>query len=72
MSSTLKMVFSLPNTKSVTLSLSEPKTGLTQSQVSAVASDILTRSVLVVGGANPTALKEAYITTTERVELADN
>ena len=72
MSQALKMVFSLPDSKSVTLSLSDPKNNLAKAAVLAAANEIIAKNALVVDEANPTALKDAYIYTTERTELVES
>ena len=65
----LKMVFTLANGSTTTLSLRNPKSTLTQSQVDTVAANMVTKQAIIVGGSLIDELKEAYTYETERIEL---
>ena len=67
---TLKMVFTLDNDKTSTFSLLAPKTGLTLAEVMEVSEAMLAKEALVVGGSPIAELKDCYIESYERVELA--
>ena len=67
---TLKMVFGLENDKTTTLNLLAPKTGLTLSEVNQASEAMLTKEALIVGGSPIAELKDAYIESYERIELA--
>lgn len=66
---TLKLVFDLDGSKSHTLSLKDPKTGLTKSEAIAVSDYIITQEAITVSGIPVAALKDAYIAITGREEL---
>lgn len=66
---TLKMIFAV-NDKNHTLSLKDPKTGLTKSETIAVADYIIAKEAITVSGYPVEALKDAYIAITGRQELA--
>ena len=70
MKSVLKMVLSLPNGKSVTYSLADPKTGLTAAEVQEALQEMIAKQAVLVDGNFASAIKEAYIQDTDRRELA--
>jgi len=67
---TLKMVFTMDNDGTLTLSLKDPKEGLTQAEVEAVMQNIITKQAVVAGGSYAKAVKEAYVYETDKQELA--
>lgn len=68
--SDLKMIFGLSgSTKTHTLSLREPNTSLTRSQVNAAAAQIVGSNVIKVDTAYASELKDAYIQTTTKQSL---
>ena len=70
MAKSLKMVFKLSEAQTVTLSLADPKAGLTKAEVEGVMNDVIAKHALVVRGVCPTAIKESYIRSSEDQELA--
>jgi hypothetical protein len=64
------MVFELPDKKTTTCNLANPKAGLTKEAVTAAMDAIIAKKMLVVNGMNPTAIKEAVIRSTEDSQLA--
>lgn len=66
---TLKMVFEMDNENTITISLKDPKEGLTQMEVEAVAQNIINKQLLVAGGSYAEHLKEAYIYSVDKDEL---
>lgn len=69
MSTTLKMVLSMSNEKSFTLSLPDPKEGLTRAEVSTCADEIIDKQVFLSSGATPEELTDAYIEEVRRIDL---
>ena len=67
MAKSLKMVFKLSEAQTVTLSLADPKAGLTKAEVEGVMNDVIAKHAL---GVSPTAIKESYIRSSEDQELA--
>lgn len=67
---TLKIVFTMDDEKSHTISLKDPKTGLTKTQVETFANLVVTKEAISKNHAVPAALKESYIYSTERIELS--
>ena len=68
---TLKMIFTLENDKSLTLSLREPKDGLTKAAVEAVMEDIITKKAVVSKeGSFAKAIKDSYISESDKQQLA--
>lgn len=70
MAKALKMVFKLSDTQTVTVSLADPKAGLTKAEAEAVMTDMIAKNALVVKGVNPKAIKAVYIRSSEDQELA--
>lgn len=70
MAKTLKLVFKLTDTQVTTLSIVDPKAGLTKAEVEAVMNDMIAKNALIVKGIYPKAIKAAYIRTSEDQELA--
>lgn len=68
--SQLKMVFSLDNSKTHTLSIKDPKQNLTLSEVTDVAETMLSKEAIIVGGSPIAALSDSYIQTTTITALA--
>lgn len=69
MKKTLEMEFRLDNDKSKTISLSDPKVDLTLATVEAWAANVVAKKAFIIGGAYPTALKDARIRTVDVQEL---
>ena len=67
--STLKMQLSLDGDKTMTLSLLDPKSGLTRAEVTTCLQEIIDKQALVQNGAFPVAVKEIYIENVENVAL---
>lgn len=66
---TLKLIFKLNNGKTTTLSLADPREGLTRSEVAEVARDIIDQKVICVGDAYPETIKRIYIQNSEATDL---
>lgn len=70
MTSTLKIVSALGDTgKTLTLSLPDPKDGLTLASVGAAMDKAYENDLLVVNGTAASALKKAYIHRVEDVDI---
>lgn len=67
---TLKIVFALDDDKTKTVSLLDPKNGLTRDTVKVAADTMVANQAIIVGGVSITAVKDMYISTVERTELA--
>lgn len=67
---TLKMIFEMDDEKSHTISLKNPKTGLTKAQVDTFANLVVTKEAISKNHAVPTRLKDSYIQKSERIELS--
>ena len=61
MKSTLKMILSLENGKSTTLSLASPRTDLTAAEVTAALEEIIAKEAISVGGSPVIAVKRIYV-----------
>lgn len=70
MADVLKMVFKVTDTQTHTLSLKDPKDGLTSAQAQQVAQSIVDKQAIVVKGIPVKGLKTAFIQRIEDVELA--
>ena len=70
MKSTLKMILSLENGKSTTLSLANPRPDLTEAEVTEALDEIITKKALLVGGSFVTAVKRIYIQDVDDKALA--
>lgn len=66
---TLKLIFKLDNEKTTTLSLADPKAGLTEAEVAEVAGDIISQRVIKVGEAFPESVKKMYIQNSGKTDL---
>jgi hypothetical protein len=66
----LKLVFSVGESKTMTVSLLNPKDGLTKAEAEAVGKSIVDKQAILSGGAPVTALKDCYVQNNEREELA--
>lgn len=68
----LYMIFGLDNDKTYTLKLSDPKTGLTLTEVNQASEAMLTKEAIKVGGSAIIELKDAYEykVTKEQINLA--
>lgn len=65
----LKIVWNLPDSKTVTWSVPNPKTTLTKTEVMNVAEEIVTKEIISVNGEVTLSVKETYITETTITEL---
>ena len=70
MKSTLKMILSLENGKSTTLSLASPRTDLTAAEVTEALTEIITHKAILVDGSPVTAIQKLYIQDVEEKLLA--
>lgn len=70
MAKSLKMVFAVGDAKTATLSLAEPKDGLTKAEVQTALDEMVAKGAIVVGGAPITGVKDFYVLSSERSELA--
>ena len=67
--SNLKMVFKLDNDKTHTLSIADPKSNLTLSEVTEVAETLLSKEAIIVGGSPIASLTSQYIETVTKTDL---
>ena len=70
MSKTLKIVFTLKDQKTSTISIADPKDGLTKAEVQTAVDEMVAKDFLRVSGFAATGVKEFYIQSSDRVELA--
>ena len=61
MKSTLKMIMSLENGKSTTISLASPRADLKESEVIGFLNDVIAQKAIIVGGSPVAAIKRIYI-----------
>ena len=70
MAKSLKMIFQTEAGKTATLSLAEPKDGLTKAEVQTALDEMVAKQAITVGGAPITGVKDFYVLSSERSELA--
>ena len=70
MAKSLKMVFAVGDAKTATLSLAEPKDVLTKAEVQTALDEMVAKQAITVGGAPITGVKDFYVLSSERSELA--
>ena len=70
MAKSLKMVFAVGDAKTTALSLAEPKDGLTKAEVQTALDEMVAKQAITVGGAAITGVKDFYVLSSERSELA--
>ena len=70
MKRTLEIIFTLDNDKNKTISLSDPKEGLTQDETEKWANNVISKKAFIIGGALPTEMKDAYIRKVDEERLA--
>lgn len=70
MKSTLKMILTLENGKSTTLSLASPRADLTEAEVVSCLNEIIAQKAIQVGGSPVEAIKRIYIQDVEDKDLA--
>jgi len=70
MAKTLKIVLALKEQKTATYSVPDPKDGLTKAEVKAATDEMLAKDFVLSGGSGATGVKDAYISSVERIELA--
>ena len=68
---TLKCVFTMPGDKTYTLSLADPKVGLTKAECRTFMNEVVAEEAITVADAAVNGIKEMYIHTVDDVELAD-
>ncbi len=66
----LKIALNLPDGKTLTYSLEDPKANLTKAEVETLMNDMITESAILVNDVEPESFKKAYIYETNTVELA--
>ena len=70
MADILKMVFKVADTQTHTLSLKDPKPGLTKAAAQTVAQSIIDKHAIVTKGLPMKGLKAAFIQRVQDIELA--
>lgn len=70
MAKTLKIVFTMKDQKTSTLSVADPKDGLTKAEVTAATDAMIAKDFIRSRGFGATAVKDAYIQQEDRIELA--
>lgn len=70
MKSTLKMILSLENGKSTTLSLASPRADLTAAEVTEVLAEIIAKRAIIIDGSPVQAVQKLYIQDVEEKLLA--
>lgn len=70
MAKTLKIVFDYDGIKTSTYNIADPKDGLTKAEVQTAADEMVAKDFLRVSGFAATGVKEFYIQSSDRVELA--
>ena len=70
MAKSLKMVFAVGDAKTATLSLAEPKDGLTKAEVQTALDEMVAKQAITVGGAPITGVEDFCVLSSERSELA--
>ena len=70
MKSTLKMIMSLENGKSTTISLASPRADLKESEVIGFLNDAIAQKAFIVGGSPVAAVKRIYIQDVDDKTLA--
>ncbi|SDP42099.1 DUF2922 domain-containing protein [Selenomonas ruminantium] len=61
MKSTLKMILTLENGKSTTLSLADPREDITNAEVMEALDEIIAKKAISVSGSPVTAVKRIYV-----------
>ena len=69
MTNTLKITFNLPEKKTFTLSIVDPKDGITKAAVQAVAEDLISKQSFLVDGAALQSIKSIKLYSSESTEL---
>ena len=69
MTNTLKITFNLPEKKTFTLSIVDPKAGITRAAVQAVAEDLISKQSFLVNGAALQSIKSIKLYSNESMEL---
>ena len=70
MKSTLKMILSLENGKTTTISLAFPRKDITAADVTAFVADIVAKQAIIVNGSPVIAAKKIYIEDVDEKVLA--
>lgn len=70
MKSTLKMMLSLENGKATTLTLSEPRTDVTEAEVTEALAEIIAKKAICINGSPVVAVKRIYIQDVDDKALA--
>jgi len=69
MTKVLKVILNLPDSKTTTYSLQDPKNDLTKAEVETLFNDMITKSFIEVNSVEPTGVKRAYIYETNQIDL---
>ena len=70
MAKTLKIVFDVDGIKTATYNVPDPKDGLTKAAVKTATDTMIAKKFVLTGGSLATGVKDAYINSVERIELA--
>ena len=70
MSKTLKIVFNLKDQKTSTISIADPKDGLTKAAVQTATDAMIAKDFIRSRGFGAVDVKDAYIQQEDRIELA--
>ena len=70
MTNTLKIAFDQPNKKTFTLSIADPKDGITKAEVQSVAEDIISKPAFLVDGAALQSVKSIKLYSSSSTVLA--
>ena len=66
----LRMTLGLEGGKSLTMSLADPKDGLTKAEVTACLQDVIDKKAIMAGSAHPVSIKEIVVQSVETEALA--
>ncbi len=69
MSSVLKMPIILENSKKITITLQDPKTNITQTEVSTFTNYVINNAIIRYNGYYPVSAEEGYIYNTNEIPL---
>ncbi|BAL81973.1 hypothetical protein SELR_02650 [Selenomonas ruminantium subsp. lactilytica TAM6421] len=70
MKTTLKMILTLENGKTTTLSLAEPREDLTNAEVTEALDEIISKKAISAGGSPAAAIKRIYVQDVDDKALA--
>ena len=69
MKSTLVMNFKLDSGKTTAISITSPKSDLTEAEVNTVATEMIAKDAFIISGGHLAALDRAFIRTVEETSL---